>query len=55
MRIFLPDLIDVGIDILNPLQWTCPGMDLVELKRESGKEICFHAAMETGLPDNVPA
>jgi uroporphyrinogen decarboxylase len=27
-RLFLPDLIDrVGIEILNPIQWRCPGME----------------------------
>ena len=35
MRPFLPDLVDVvGIDILNPLQWRCPGMELDGLKRD---------------------
>ncbi|MBI5092323.1 MAG: hypothetical protein HZB26_07745 [Candidatus Hydrogenedentes bacterium] len=31
-RPFLPVLVEMGIDILNPIQWTCPGMDMRELK-----------------------
>ncbi len=46
MRAFLPDLVDMGIDILNPVQWTCPGMDMVELKREFGDRLCFHGAVD---------
>ncbi len=28
IRTFLPDLVEMGIDILNPVQWVCPGMEL---------------------------
>jgi uroporphyrinogen decarboxylase len=38
---FIPDLIDVGIDILNPVQSNCYQMDLVTLKNEFGKDIVF--------------
>jgi uroporphyrinogen decarboxylase len=38
---FIPDLIDVGIDILNPIQTNCYQMDLVSLKIEFGKDITF--------------
>jgi uroporphyrinogen decarboxylase len=38
---FIPDLIDVGIDILNPIQTNCYQMDLVTLKNEFGKDITF--------------
>lgn len=38
---FIPDLIDVGIDILNPVQTNCYQMDLVTLKNEFGKDITF--------------
>jgi uroporphyrinogen decarboxylase len=61
MRTFLPDLIEMGIDILNPVQWTCPGMDMVELKREFRNKICFHGAVENqrilpfGKPEEVRA
>jgi uroporphyrinogen decarboxylase len=46
-RIFLPDLIDiVGIEILNPLQWRCPGMELQNLVRDFGKHIAFHGGID---------
>jgi uroporphyrinogen decarboxylase len=38
---FIPDLIDVGIDILNPVQSNCYQMDLVSLKNEFGRDITF--------------
>ncbi len=46
-RTFLPDLIDVvGINILNPLQWRCPGMDLEGLVRDFGKRMIFHGGID---------
>jgi len=36
IRQFLPTLVELGIDILNPVQWTCPQMDMKELKSEFG-------------------
>lgn len=35
------DLIDVGFDILNPVQWTASGMEAKHLKREYGKDVVF--------------
>ncbi|HZW01270.1 MAG TPA: uroporphyrinogen decarboxylase family protein, partial [Candidatus Deferrimicrobium sp.] len=37
----IPDLIEAGVDALNPVQFTAEGMDIVELKREFGREIVF--------------
>lgn len=37
----IPDLIEVGVDILNPVQVSAAGMDTVELKREFGEDITF--------------
>lgn len=37
----LPDLIEVGVDILNPVQYSANKMDLVMLKRDFGRDICF--------------
>lgn len=37
----IPDLIESGIDILNPVQVSAAGMDTKELKRRFGKEITF--------------
>ena len=38
---FIPDLIDAGIDILNPVQISAKNMEPARLKREFGKDICF--------------
>lgn len=38
---YIPDLIEAGFDILNPVQTNCYDMDPVELKREFGKDIVF--------------
>jgi uroporphyrinogen decarboxylase len=38
---FIPDLIDIGVDILNPVQVSAKGMDTAELKKEFGKYITF--------------
>ena len=37
----LPDLIEVGVDIINPVQTSAKGMDPARLKREFGKDIVF--------------
>jgi uroporphyrinogen decarboxylase len=41
IRPLIPDLIEIGVDILNPVQISSKGMDPFELKREFGKDICF--------------
>jgi uroporphyrinogen decarboxylase len=46
-RVFLPDLIDrVGIEILNPIQWRCPGMEREKLVAEFGQRIIFHGSID---------
>jgi uroporphyrinogen decarboxylase len=46
-RMFLPDLIDVvGIEVLNPLQWRCPGMELAGLVRDFGRRVAFHGGID---------
>ena len=61
IRPFLPDFVEMGIDILNPVQWNCPGMELDALKREFGTQFCFHGAVENqrilpfGTPEEVRA
>lgn len=46
-RLFLPDLIDrVGIEILNPIQWRCPGMEREGLARDFGRRVIFHGAID---------
>jgi len=37
----IPDLIDAGLDSVNPVQISCPGMDLARLKREFGADLTF--------------
>lgn len=41
IRTLIPDLIEIGVDILNPVQVNAANMDSAELKREYGKDICF--------------
>jgi uroporphyrinogen decarboxylase len=47
LRPIIPDLIEMGMDVLNPVQSNCPGMDPVSLKREFGKEITFMGGLDT--------
>jgi uroporphyrinogen decarboxylase len=37
----IPDLIEIGVDILNPVQTTAAGMDPLTLKKNFGKAITF--------------
>ena len=37
----MPDLIEAGYDVINPMQTTCRDMEPEKLKREFGKDICF--------------
>jgi uroporphyrinogen decarboxylase len=41
VREVLPDFIEMGIDILNPVQYTAAGMDLRGLKEDFGKDLVF--------------
>lgn len=59
-RPFLPDLVQrVGIDVLNPIQWRCPGMEREALAGEFGDRIAFHGAINNqqtlafGTPEDV--
>jgi uroporphyrinogen decarboxylase len=58
----IPDLIDAGVDILNPIQVSARGMDPVDLKREFGRDLVFWGAgcdtqhtLPFGTPDDVRA
>jgi uroporphyrinogen decarboxylase len=53
----IPDLIDMGVDALNPVQVSAKGMDSATLKREFGRDICFWGAIDTQrvLPFGGPA
>ncbi|MBM4104140.1 MAG: methyltransferase [Planctomycetes bacterium] len=37
----LPDFIEIGIDILNPLQTSARGMEPEKIKKKYGKDLCF--------------
>ena len=59
---FLPDLIEIGVDILNPVQVSAAGMDTAHLKREYGKHLTFwgggcdtQRVLPFGTPDEVRA
>ncbi len=41
IRSVIPDLIEIGVDALNPVQINATGMDPFELKAEFGKDITF--------------
>jgi uroporphyrinogen decarboxylase len=37
----IPDIIETGVDILNPLQFNTPNMDTLKLKKEFGDVLTF--------------
>jgi uroporphyrinogen decarboxylase len=59
IRRLIPELLDMGIDILNPIQWRCRGMDRAELAREFGSRVVFHGGIDNqytlpfGTPEEV--
>jgi uroporphyrinogen decarboxylase len=58
-RPLLPRLVEMGIDVLNPVQWRCGNWDLAALKETYGSRICFHSAVDNqhtlphGSPEDV--
>ncbi len=57
----IPDLIEIGIDVLNPVQVSARGMDSAALKAEYGSRIAFWGAVDnqsvlpSGTPEEVDA
>lgn len=55
----LDDFIDIGVDIINPVQVSAVGMDTKELKRRWGKQLTFWGGIDTqrvlpfGTPEDV--
>jgi uroporphyrinogen decarboxylase len=47
IRKLIPDFIDIGADILDPVQPNAKDMNGLELKREFGKNISFHGGLDT--------
>jgi uroporphyrinogen decarboxylase len=47
VRDIIPDLINVtGIELLNPIQWRCPGMEREALVRDFGQRVIFHGGVD---------
>jgi len=58
VRELLPDLIDAGLDAINPVQTNCRGMDPAELKAEFGESLTFWGGgcdTRDILPKGTPA
>ncbi|OPZ87251.1 MAG: methylcobalamin:coenzyme M methyltransferase [bacterium ADurb.Bin429] len=61
VRPLIPKFIDAGLDILQSLQPRAANMDLGELKKEFGADLCFHGSMDIqetmprGVPDDIRA
>jgi len=60
IRALLPDLIEAGFDVINPVQTTCKGMEAEGLKADFGRDICFwgggcdtKSVLPTGSPQAV--
>ena len=60
VRALIPDLINAGIDILNPVQISSPGMELGALKHDFGRDLVFWGGgvdtqhvLDTATPDQV--
>ncbi len=56
----LPDLIDAGVQVLNPVQTDVVGMDPAKLKQEFGRDLVFwgagvdtHSVLDKGSPAQV--
>jgi uroporphyrinogen decarboxylase len=55
---FLPDLIDAGVEVINPVQTSAAGMDPKKLKNEFGKDLVFWGGgidTQHTLPEGNPA
>ncbi|OGF47460.1 MAG: hypothetical protein A2452_02970 [Candidatus Firestonebacteria bacterium RIFOXYC2_FULL_39_67] len=46
VRTFLPQIIDCGVDMLEPIQITAEGMEPAGLKRDFGEDICFYGGVD---------
>lgn len=60
IREIIPDLIEAGVDVLNPVQFTATGMELSALKHDFGKDVCFwggsvdsQGVLPNGTPEEV--
>ena len=46
-RPFIPDIIKAGVEVLDPIQKVCPGMELEGLKKDFGDQLVFHGSVDT--------
>lgn len=60
VRELIPDFVEIGVDILNPVHIRAAAMEPVALKRDFGNEMCFwgggvdtQGVLPTGTPDQV--
>lgn len=56
IRPIIPDLIDMGIDVLNPIQPTAKNLEPKTLKEEFGDKLAFHGGIDIveTLPKGTP-
>jgi len=45
-RALIRPILDCGVDVLNPIQHACAGMDMAELKQEFGSRVIFHGGVD---------
>ncbi|MGQ9626680.1 MAG: uroporphyrinogen decarboxylase family protein [Anaerolineae bacterium] len=56
---FLPDMMEIGLNIIEPVQVRAFGMDVKELVKKFGGRLCFHGSIDTqhtlpfGKPEDV--
>lgn len=46
VHLLIPDLIEIGLDVLNPIQPLATKMDIAGLKRDFGEKLCFHGGID---------
>lgn len=46
VRANVPQMIETGIDVLDPVQWRCKGMEREGLKADFGDQVIFHGALD---------
>ena len=47
LRAIIPDLIEIGLDVLHPIQPNCSGMNPKDLKRDFGEHLSFIGGLDT--------
>lgn len=59
IRPLIPEFIEIGVDVLNPIQWRCAGMEREGLARDFGRDLVFHGGVDNqhtlpfGTPEDV--